>query len=311
MNEFYAEFGEKDRFPEEFPFFSKQEIFKLVQRKTGAVGALEDAVRTQREAVLKLLRDQLSLCCAELREEYFSLVAERGFASNEALRNIVPETIGLGEDKMSFLRQFSTAFQSAGAFPWLDAAMENLLRFDLSFDNTILPWIYGIDDFADFDPDYRSNKKSPKENEEDGCSEDSESPRDGKGREFRMVRDQVSNQASFEATAEYIFGWMQTKTIMILEELTSPAERNEKLISGISRHVARAMESNFDSFVYRFIWGKPVEKEWKRFAEKNKTVFWRKDYEEAAAHSQLKKEWDGALAGFAMAITAFTPNIND
>lgn len=280
LNDYYQRYDEKDKFPEDFPIFSKHELFKLLQRRTGPVGALEDAVRTQRESILKLLRDQLSLCCGDLCNGYFEHVARLAFASNPALQNIVPAGIDSGPDKRHYIHQFLNAFRKTGTFPWLEKALESLLRFDLSFDNTILPWIYGIEHFADFDPDRKGE--------------------DGKGQEYKMVRANVSDKGSFQETADYIFEWMKQKTIMILEELTSPAERKQKLISGISSHVAHAMESNYDSFLYRFIWGKPVEKEWTRFADKNKTVFWRQEYEEAQANSQLKKDWDDALSNLAM-----------
>lgn len=276
----------------------------MIERRSGAVGPLEDAVRTQREAILKLLRDQLSLCCAELRDGYYSLVAKHGFSSNKALKNIVSVDVGSVSDKRIYLTQFLSALQKTGSFPWLESAMESLLHFDLDFDNTILPWIYGIDHFADFDPDYSPKKNKNSETDSEDASGKPDAPTDKKGREFRMVKSNISDKGSFQDQADYIFGWLQQKTVMITEELTSPAERKEKLISGISIHVARTMEANYDSFVYRFIWGKTVEKEWKRFAGENKTVFWRKEYEESAAKSQVKKDWDNALSDLSGALAS-------
>ena len=54
-------------------------------------------------------------------------------------------------------------------------------------------------------------------------------------------------------------------------------------------------EDNYDAFVFRFIWGDQCEDEWSRFADRNKAVFWKDEFDAAAANSRLAKDWASAL----------------
>ena len=55
------------------------------------------------------------------------------------------------------------------------------------------------------------------------------------------------------------------------------------------------MRANYDAFVFRFIWGDQCEDEWSRFADRNKAVFWKDEFDAAAANSRLAKDWASAL----------------
>ena len=62
------------------------------------------------------------------------------------------------------------------------------------------------------------------------------------------------------------------------------------------------MRANYDAFVFRFIWGDTTENEWRRFADHNKAVFWKDEFDKAAANSQLAKDWNAALANLATSL---------
>ena len=102
------------------------------------------------------------------------------------------------------------------------------------------------------------------------------------------------------ARAEALFNWMKQKSESILSCITAGSAHSP--LFQISEHVANTMRANYDAFVFRFIWGETTEYEWRRFADRNKAVFWKDDFDKAAANSQLAKDWQAALAGLAAAL---------
>ena len=70
----------------------------------------------------------------------------------------------------------------------------------------------------------------------------------------------------------------------------------------ISEHIANTMRANYDAFVFRFIWGEMTTNEWRRLANRNKAIFWKEEFDRAAANSQIAKDWQSAIAGLASAL---------
>ena len=268
----YAKNEDAEDFPDALPVFSKKRLFDQFGAGEGPAGAVEIAVRNQREAVLKLLRDQLTECCGELVTRYFDCVVETGFAPNPALSRI--GDVGASNSRAR-LDNFLAALRQSGSFASLEAAVESLVHFQLTFDNSIVPAIYSIDDLDDFDPD-RSLPEEDSRNELDDIQ--------------KYIKNGVHDSM---ARAEALFNWMRQKSESILSCITAGSAHSP--LFQISEHVANTMRANYDAFVFRFIWGDTTENEWRRFADRNKAVFWKDEFDEAAANSQLAKDWSAAL----------------
>lgn len=275
----YAANENSTDFPEALPVFSKSRLAQEFGAANGPAGPVEIAVRNQREAVLKLLRDQLTECCGELVSRYFDCVVETGFTPNPALSRI--GDVG-ASDSRARLDNFLAAIRQSGSFASLESAIESLVRFQLTFDGSILPAIYSIDDLDDFNPE----RVMPAEDARNELADIKAYITDG-------VHDS-------HARAEALFNWMKQKSESILSCITAGSAHSP--LFQISEHVANTMRANYDAFVFRFIWGETTEYEWRRFADRNKAVFWKDDFDKAAANSQLAKDWQAAIAGLAAAL---------
>ena len=272
FEDIYAKNDDATDFPDALPVFSKSRLAEQFGAAEGPAGPVEIAVRNQREAVLKLLRDQLTECCDELVARYFDCVIATGFATNPALSRI--GEVG-ASDSRARLDNFLAAIRQAGSFASLESAIESLTRFQLTFDGSILPAIYAIDDFNDFNPE----RVVPKE---DAGNELAETK--------AYITDDVHDSRE---RAEALFNWMRQTSERILSRITAGSEQSA--LFQITEHVANTMRANYDAFVFRFIWGETTTYEWRRFADRNKAVFWKDEFDAAAANSRLAKDWTSAL----------------
>lgn len=268
----YAKNEDADDFPEALPVFSKSRLAVKFGKAEGPAGPVEIAVRNQREAVLKLLRDQLTECCDELVARYFDCVIATGFAPNPALSRI--GEVG-ASDSRARLDNFLAAIRQSGSFASLESAIESLVRFQLTFDGSILPAIYSIDDLDDFNPERVVPEEDARNELEDVKA---------------YITDGVHDS---RARAEALFNWMRMKSESILSCITAGSAHSP--LFQITEHVANTMRANYDAFVFRFIWGETTEYEWRRFADRNKAVFWKDEFDAAAANSRLAKDWSSAL----------------
>lgn len=269
-------------FPPELPVFSRKRLAEEFGASHGPDGPVEKTVRNQREAVLKLLRDQLTECCAELVARYFDCVVETGFAPNPSLNRVASVANGGGAARERLV-MFLAAVRASGTFASLESAVEGLLHFELTFDSSILPALYSISDLDDFNPDRSEDDKATGSRELDGIK--------------AYLRDDLHD--SGERAAAF-YNWLRQKSEGILSCITSGSMSSP--LFQISEHVSNTMRANYDAFVFRFIWGDTTENEWRRFADHNKSVFWKDEFDKAAANSQIAKDWQAALAGLAAAL---------
>ena len=281
LENLYAENADAKDFPPELPVFSKVRIKEEFDAGYGPAGVIEKTVRNQREAVLKLLRDQLTECCGELVARYYDCIVETGFNPNPSLNRISSVSDGDGSSKER-LDRFLSAIRANGSYDSLESAIEGLLRFRLSFDETVLPAIYGIRDLDDFNPEL------PREVKDEGSHE------------LDDIKDYISSLHDSGKQTEAFFNWLRQKSESILSCVTSGSDSSPLAI--VSEHVANTMRANFDAFVFRFIWGNATGNEWRRFADHNKAVFWKEEFDKAAANSKLAQEWQAALSSLAAAL---------
>ena len=281
LERLYTENADAKDFPPELPIFSKTRIREEFDAGYGPAGVIEKTVRNQREAVLKLLRDQLTECCGELVSRYYDCIVEVGFNPNPTLNRISSASAGDGSSKER-LGRFLSAVRANGSYASLESAIEGLLRFRLSFDETVLPAIYGIPDLDDFNPEL------PREVKEDVSHE------------LDDIKDYIGSLRDSEKQTEAFFNWLRQKSESILSVVTSGSDSSPLAV--VSDHVANTMRANFDAFVFRFIWGEATGKEWRRFADHNKAVFWKEEFDAATANSKLAQDWQAALSGLAAAL---------
>lgn len=283
------------QFPAELPVFSKTRIMNLMGGQD-AENAVNLAVRNQREAVLKFVRSELTECCDVLMNRYFEKVVSIGFDGNPALKLFGDESgKAVSRERIA---GFLSSVRQSGSFPTIESAAEGLSTFCLTFEDTILPAIYSTGDLDDFDPD-RSF-----EEEKSNASDDD--PDDGDADDIRQidrVKKHITTQipvADAEGRAKYLFNWLKRKSGSIISAMTSGSE--ESATSAIAKYVAAAMKANYDAFVYRFIWGSDCTNEWRRLADHNKSVFWKAEFDAAAANSKLAQDWQAALTDLAKAL---------
>ncbi|MBR3222549.1 MAG: hypothetical protein IKF72_10005 [Kiritimatiellae bacterium] len=275
----YDENADAKDFPPELPVFSKPRIRSEFNAGYGPVGVVEKAVRNQREAVLKLLRDQLSKCCGELVSRYFDCVVEAGFNSNPTL-NRFSSTSDADESSKERLEHFLSKIRANGPYASLEAAVEELLQFELSFDETILPAIYGISDLDDFNPELL-----PLTTNEDGLKE---------------IKILIERCPSPEKRTVLLFNWLRQKSEIILSRIAPGADSNP--FASISEHIANTMRANYDAFAFRFIWGDTCDNEWRHLADRNKSIFWKDEFDAASANSKLVQDWKSVLADLSAAL---------
>ena len=281
LENLYAENADAKDFPPELPVFSKERIKNEFNAGWGPAGVIEKTVRNQREAVLKLLRDQLTECCGELVARYYDCIVETGFNPNPSLNRISSVSNGDGSSKER-LDRFLSAIRANGSYDSIESAIEGLLRFRLSFDETVLPAIYGIPDLDDFNPEL------PREVKDEGSHE------------LDDIKTYIGGLHDSEKQTEAFFNWLRLKSESILSCVSSGSDSSPLAI--VSEHVANTMRANFDAFVFRFIWGDTTENEWRRFADHNKAVFWKEEFDKAAANSKLAQDWQAALSSLAAAL---------
>lgn len=269
-------------FPQELPVFSRTRLKQEFGAGNGPDGVVEKTVRNQREAVLKLLRDHLAKCCDELVACYYDCVVKTGFASNPSLNCI--SSVGDGSSSSyARLEQFLVAVRASGSFPSIESALEGVLRLELTFDNSILPALYSISELDDFNPDLPPEAKKEGSHELDDIK--------------AYLRNDIHDSAD-RATA--FCNWLRQKSESILSCVTSGSASSP--LFQISEHIANTMRANYDAFVFRFIWGEMTTNEWRRLADRNKAIFWKEEFDKAAANSQIAKDWQSAIAGLASAL---------
>ena len=282
-------------FPPELPVFSKTYIEHLMGGDDAENG-INEAVRNQREAVLKFIRSELTECCNVLMDEYFKKVVSIGFDGNPALRLFGAESgKAVSRERIA---GFLSSVRQSGNFPTIESAAEGLQTFCLTFEDSILPAIYSTGDLDDFDPDRSYEESKPVKQDED-----SDDAPEADIRQIDMVKNHITKKIpveDVEGRTRYLFNWLRRKSETIVSAMTSGSK--ESAAATISKYVAAAMKANYDAFAYRFIWGADCTYEWQRLADRNKALFWKKEFEEAAKNSQLAKDWNDALAALAAAL---------
>lgn len=278
----YDKNAKSDDFQPELPVFSKKRLKQEFNAGHGPGETIETTVRNHREALLKFLRDRLAECCHKLVAGYYKCIVEMGFASNPALNRISSVKDGGGGPREQ-LKRFLTALRGSGSFPSIEAAVEGLLHFELTFDTAILPALYSIQELEDFDPD--RNPEQAKRG----------------SHELDEITDYLSHSChKSDERAEKFYNWLRQKSESILSCLQAGVASSP--LFQITDYVANAMRANYDAFAFRFIWGDSIEKEWSDFADRNKAIFWKDEFDKAAANSRVAKDWKAALSELASAI---------
>lgn len=274
VNQMYREHGNDDVFPDDFPAFSKKRILEEFRQASGPGEAENISVRNQREAVLKLLRTKLATCCQALVDSYFDCVVEMAF-DLKPLCQISPQFSDASTRPLARIDGFLAELRKSenGLYVTLDDAVSDLRQFHLTFDNTILPAIYQIQDINDFDPTIRGGDLDVN---------------------LKAYNASLGESAEDkEKKADATFNWLMQKSQSIVNKVTSGSDDSPLTI--IANYIANMMRANFDSFGFRFIWGDDCDDDWNRFIDENKHKLWPKEFEEALANSKRAQQWNDAL----------------
>lgn len=268
MKDLYAAYDDKDDFPQDFPIYSKRYLTSKFGAANAPIDPIGESVRNQREALFKLCRDVLEGCCQQLNAAYFENVAAKVF-ENKAVSMATRDLVADATDSRGKIEAFSALLNREGHSPTLASAVAGLLSFNLTFESTILPALYGVPAFADFNPE------SPTLNFTD------------------MVTDINSIQTK-EERADCLYNWQKWRCEQILSDATSGTELSPLTV--ISTYVSNIMQANFSSFVFSFIWGEDCTNEWERLVKSNQSVFWKDEFEAAARNSEISRAWSEALS---------------
>lgn len=268
MKDLYAAYDDKDDFPQDFPIYSKRYLTSKFGAANAPIDPIGESVRNQREALFKLCRDVLEGCCQQLNAAYFENVAAKVF-ENKAVSMATRDLVADATDSRGKIEAFSALLNREGHSPTLASAVAGLLSFNLTFESTILPALYGVPAFADFNPE------SPTLNFTD------------------MVTDINSIQTK-EERADCLYNWQKWRCEQILSDATSGTEFSPLTV--ISTYVSNIMQANFSSFVFSFIWGEDCTNEWERLVKSNQSVFWKDEFEAAARNSEISRAWSEALS---------------
>lgn len=269
MKELYAAYDDKDDFPADFPIYSKRYLTSKFGASNAPIDPIGESVRNQREALFKLCRDVLEGCCQRLNAAYFENVAAKVF-ENKAVSMATRDLVSDATDSRGKIEAFAALLNREGHSPTLASAVAGLLSFNLAFESTILPALYGVTAFADFNPE------NPTLNFTD------------------MVTDIDSLQTK-EDRASCLYNWQKWRCEQILSDAMSGTDRSPLTV--ITTYVSNIMQANFCSFVFSFIWGEDCTNEWERLVKSNQSVFWKDEYESAARNSEIACAWSEALSG--------------
>ncbi len=268
FDEIYAANEQSAAFPDCLPVFSKEQLLDKYKAAKGSTEVLPDATRNQREALIKLIRVHFDNCTSELLEKYYDCVYEYGFKKSPTINMVLS---GVNDGNLSSrekIEKLRSQFEKCGSLTTLTSAVEKLLAFQLSFDGTILPSVFALDGFRDFDPELNTD-------------------------EYNAVLDHINKQTDSDTRATICYNWLKVKSEEILGAASS--FRDDGPLSEINSYVKKSMHANFAAFTFRLIWGADTEKEWKRFVNENKAIFWEEEFETAQRNSQLGKDWENAL----------------
>ena len=268
MKDLYAVFDDKDNFPADFPIYSKRYLTSKFGASNAPLEPIGESVRNQREALFKLCREVLEGCCQKLNAAYFENVAAKVF-ENKAVSMATCDLVSCATGPKGKIEAFAALLNREGRSPTLASAVAGLLSFNLTFESTILPALYGVPAFADFNPE------NPTPNFSD------------------MVMD-INSVQTKEERAACLYNWQKWRCEQILSDATSGTDRSPLTV--ITTYVSNIMQANFSSFVFSFIWGEDCTNEWERLVKSNQSVFWKEEYEAAARNSEISRAWSEALS---------------
>lgn len=268
MAELYDAYDAKDKFPEEFPIFTKKYLAVCFGESNAPTDPVGISVRTQREALFKLYRSILEGCCERLDAVYFENVVAKVF-ENKAVCMVTRDSISADASPREKIDAFAKLLNADGRLPTLASAVSGLQSFGLKFESAVLPALYGIPAFSDFNPE-------------------SHSP------ELDDVSNNICEASTKEDRAEILYAWQRYRCEAILSSATSGTEKSPLTI--VSNYVSNIMQANFSSFIFSFIWGDDCEDEWERLTRSNQSIFWKEEFETAERNSAITRDWNAALS---------------
>lgn len=261
-------------FPQEFPVFSKTQLVKFLRPGRGTRETIDRASRNQFGAVVEFLRTELASCCERLRAMYLDNVVQSvtkdNAALNSLLRSVSEQEVSTPEAVFQTLKE--RLEEGGKSVKTIASALDNLLRFDVSYETQLLPYLFDVQEFIDkFDPYSPSSELG----------------------EIQKLLDQ-EYPGDYTSQANVLFNILKNYSLNWIAPLAN--SRSDGPCREVSEGIMRVVKANYRNFIATFVWGEETESEWRAYVRANQSTLWPDDYEQAASKSQIGKQLTGIVA---------------
>lgn len=269
-------------FPPEFPVFSKDQLCTFLRGARGTKEIIDRAARNQFAAVVELLRTELVSCCERLRTTYLDNVVQSVTKNNAALqallRSVSESEVGTPE---AVFRTLKDRLEEGGKpVGTIVTALDNLLRFDVSYETQLLPYLFDVPEFIDkFDP-YSPNSELG---------------------ELEKCLDEKFH-GDYETQADNLFNRLKNDSLNWIAPLAN--SKAEGPCQKVSKGIMRVVKANYLNFIAMFVWGEETESEWESYVKTNQATLWPDDYAQAASKSQRGQQLGDIVAQLRKATSA-------
>lgn len=254
-----------EAFPPEFPVFTRQQLVRFLRGGRGTKENIDRAARNQFAAVVELLRIELKGCCEKLRALYLENVVQSVTKDNTAiqalLRTVSEQEIATPE--AVFLALKGRLEEGSKSVETIVAALDNLLRYDVSYETQLLPYLFDEQEIVDkFDPYSLTSELGELEQY--------------LNKEFPGNYTEQAN-VLFSTMKNYSFNWIAPLS----------NARSEGPCRKVSEGIMRVAKANYRNFIAMFVWSEETEVEWRNYIHDNVATLWPDEFEKAASKSKV------------------------
>lgn len=279
-----------EKFPSCFPIFNVNQIEIKLKAGRGPEDGVNAAVRNQLWAILHLLKQEMTKCCADIKGSYLESMVDLILDKNPAMRHIVeeeelPETTTAKEK----LETVIGCMERIRCIPDLIEALNNLVNVPIEYETQILPYFHHSMNLRNFDPTDNDARNS----------KDANNAKDHRNiLDLNGIKEQIRKRpTSYTENAEMLFKWMRIMTLGIVS-----CDSDTDLFKRISFVINMTFNANYKNFVMQFIFGNTVEQQWHDFAYEERRVLWKQAYEEEAQKSEFGKALRNIISDLQSAI---------
>lgn len=255
-------------FPLEFPVFTKQQLVRFLRGGRGTKENIDRAARNQFAAVVEFLRNELKGCCDKLRALYLENVVQSVTKDNVAIQSLL-STVSeqeIATPEAVFLSLKGRLEEGSKSVKNIVAALDNLLRYDVSYETQLLPFLFDEQELIDkFEP---------------------YSPLSDLGELATYLDKEFAG--NYTEQANILFNSMKNYSFNWIAPLANA--RSEGPCKKVSEGIMRVAKANYRNFIAMFVWGEETEVEWRNYIHDNIATLWPDEFEKAASQSLIGKQ---------------------